>query len=151
MGAAFLARQPGWDDVIAFDMGGTTAKVSLIHAGQPHRTHELEAARIRRFKKGSGLPLRIPVIELIEIGAGGGSIAASDHLGLLAVGPRSSGAVPGPACYGAGGMDATVTDADLVRGYLAPDGFLGGRMTLDVAQAEAALARLGAGLGLDVT
>ncbi len=150
MGAAFLARQAGWDNVIAFDMGGTTAKISLIHGGQPHRTHELEAARIRRFKKGSGLPLRIPVIELIEIGAGGGSIAAADHLGLLAVGPRSAGAVPGPACYGAGGTDATVTDADLVRGYLAPDGFLGGRMTLDTARATVALEALGATLGLDV-
>ena len=150
MGAAFLARQAGWDNVIAFDMGGTTAKISLIHAGQPHRTHELEAARIRRFKKGSGIPLRIPVIELIEIGAGGGSIAASDHLGLLAVGPRSAGAVPGPACYAAGGTDATVTDADLVRGYLAPDSFLGGRMTLDAARATDALRTLGATLGLDV-
>ncbi len=151
MGAAFLARQAGWEDVIAFDMGGTTAKVSLIHAGQPHRTHALETARIRRFKKGSGLPLRLPVIELIEIGAGGGSIAAADHLGLLGVGPRSAGAVPGPACYTAGGTDATVTDADLVLGYLAPDGFLGGRMRLDATLAHAALARLGATLGLDPT
>ncbi len=150
MGAAFLARQAGWDDVIGFDMGGTTAKVSLIHGGQPHRTHELEAARLKRFKKGSGLPLRIPVIELIEIGAGGGSIAAVDGLGLLAVGPRSSGARPGPACYGAGGEDPTVTDADLVRGYLSPDRFLGGRMRLDRARASAALAKLGERLGLDV-
>ncbi len=150
MGAAFLARQAGWDDVIAFDMGGTTAKVSLIHGGQPHRAHELEAARLRRFKKGSGLPLRLPVIELIEIGAGGGSIAARDDLGLLAVGPRSSGARPGPACYGQGGENPTVTDADLVRGYLSPDRFLGGRMRLDRAKAEAALTRLGAELGLDM-
>ena len=149
MGAAFLARQAGWDNVIAFDMGGTTAKISLIHGGQPHRTHELEAARLRRFKKGSGLPLRIPVIELIEIGAGGGSIAAPDSLGLLAVGPRSAGAVPGPACYGAGGTDATVTDADVLRGYLAPDSFLGGRMTLDRTRADAALRALGEPLGLD--
>ena len=149
MGAAFLARQAGWDDVLAFDMGGTTAKLSLIHGGQPHRTHELEAARIRRFKKGSGLPLRIPVIELIEIGAGGGSIAAADELGLLGVGPRSAGAAPGPACYGAGGTEATVTDADVIRGYLDPDAFLGGRMRLDRDAAEAALARLGATLGLD--
>ena len=149
MGAAFLARQAGWNDVIAFDMGGTTAKVSLIHGGQPHRAHELEAARIRRFKKGSGLPLRLPVIELIEIGAGGGSIAQADKLGLLGVGPRSAGAVPGPACYAAGGTDATVTDADLVLGYLAPDGFLGGRMRLDADRATAALTALGASLGLD--
>ncbi|HMK67860.1 MAG TPA: hydantoinase/oxoprolinase family protein, partial [Stellaceae bacterium] len=151
MGAAFLARQAGWEDVIAFDMGGTTAKVSLIHEGLPHRSHELEAARLQRFKKGSGLPLRLPVIELIEIGAGGGSIADVDALGLLRVGPRSSGAVPGPACYGRGGEEATVTDADLVRGYIAPDRFLGGRMRLDRARATAALARLGARLGLGVT
>jgi N-methylhydantoinase A len=150
MGAAFLARQAGWDDVIAFDMGGTTAKLSLIHGGQPHRTHELEAARLRRFRKGSGLPLRLPAIELIEIGAGGGSIAAVDALGLLSVGPRSAGAVPGPACYGAGGEDPTVTDADLVRGYLSPQRFLGGRMRLDRARAEAALQRVGSRLGLDV-
>ena len=151
MGAAFLARQAGWEDVIAFDMGGTTAKVSLIHDGLPHRSHELEAARLQRFKKGSGLPLRLPVIELIEIGAGGGSIADVDDLGLLRVGPRSSGAVPGPACYGRGGEEATVTDADLIRGYIAPDRFLGGRMRLDRARAEAALARLGERLGLGVT
>ncbi len=150
MGAAFLARQAGWDDVIAFDMGGTTAKLSLIHGGQPHRTHELEAARLARFKKGSGLPLRLPAIELIEIGAGGGSIAAVDTLGLLAVGPRSAGAVPGPACYAAGGEDPTVTDADLLRGYLSPDRFLGGRMRLDRALAERAVARLAARLGLDM-
>ncbi len=149
MGAAFLARQAGWDDVIAFDMGGTTAKLSLIHGGQPHRTHELEAARLARFKKGSGLPLRLPAIELIEIGAGGGSIAAVDPLGLLAVGPRSAGAAPGPACYAAGGDDPTVTDADLLRGYLSPDRFLGGRMRLDRARAERAVGRLAARLGLD--
>jgi N-methylhydantoinase A len=150
MGAAFLARQAGWDDVIAFDMGGTTAKLSLIHGGKPHRTHELEAARLRRFRRGSGLPLRLPAIELIEIGAGGGSIAAVDALGLLSVGPRSAGAVPGPACYGAGGEDPTVTDADLVRGYLSPRRFLGGRMRLDRTRAEAALQRVGSRLGLDI-
>jgi N-methylhydantoinase A len=148
MGAAFLARQAGWDDVIGFDMGGTTAKVSLIHGGQPHRAHELEAARLHRFKKGSGLPLRIPVIELIEIGAGGGSIAALDDLGLLAVGPRSAGARPGPCCYGQGGEDPTVTDADLVRGYLSPDRFLGGRMRLDRSLAVGAIEKLGRQIGL---
>ncbi|HEY5300855.1 MAG TPA: hydantoinase/oxoprolinase family protein, partial [Acetobacteraceae bacterium] len=102
------------------------------------------------FKKGSGLPLRLPVIELIEIGAGGGSIAALDPLGLLAVGPRSAGAVPGPACYAAGGEDPTVTDADLLRGYLSPERFLGGRMRLDRARAEEAVARLAASFDLDV-
>ena len=149
MGAAFLASQAGWDEVIAFDMGGTTAKLSLIHGGQPHRTHELEAARLARFKKGSGLPLRLPAIELIEIGAGGGSIASRDALGLLTVGPRSAGAVPGPACYGAGGEHPTVTDADLLRGYLSAQRFLGGRMRLDKPRAEAALTRVGRTLGLD--
>jgi len=149
MGAAFLAKQAGWDNVIAFDMGGTTAKVSLVHGGMPHRTHELEAARLSRFKKGSGLPLRIPVVELIEIGAGGGSIAAVDDLGLLTVGPRSAGAEPGPACYGRGGTLPTVTDADLVRGYLSPQRFLGGRMRLDVEGANDAVAKLGKELNLD--
>ena len=150
MGAAFLARQAGWEDVIAFDMGGTTAKVSLIHGGLPHRSHELEVARLQRFKKGSGVPLRLSTVELIEIGAGGGSIAQVDELGLMRVGPRSSGAVPGPACYGRGGQEPTVTDADLVRGYLAPDRFLGGRMRLDRSRAVAALERLGERLGLGV-
>jgi N-methylhydantoinase A len=150
MGAAFLARQAGWDDVIAFDMGGTTAKVSLIHGGLPHRSHELEVARLQRFKKGSGLPLRLSAIELIEIGAGGGSIAGVDELGLMRVGPRSSGAVPGPACYGRGGEEPTVTDADLIRGYLAPDRFLGGRMRLDRPRAATALERLGERLRLGV-
>jgi N-methylhydantoinase A len=150
MGAAFLAKQAGWDNVIAFDMGGTTAKVSLVHRGLPHRTHELEAARMKRFKKGSGLPLRIPVVELIEIGAGGGSIASVDELGLLAVGPRSAGANPGPACYGLGGTSPTVTDADLVRGYLSPDRFLGRRMRLDRRLAEEAIETLGKQLSLEL-
>jgi len=150
MGAAFLARQAGWGDVIAFDMGGTTAKVSLIHGGLPRRSHEIEAARLQRFKKGSGLPLRLPVIELIEIGAGGGSIASVDELGLLRVGPESSGAVPGPACYGRGGESPTVTDADVIRGYLAPERFLGGRMRLARGRAAEALERLGERLALDL-
>jgi len=148
MGAAFLAKQAGWDNVIAFDMGGTTAKVSLVHGGLPRRTHELEAARLSRFKKGSGLPLRIPVVELIEIGAGGGSIAAIDQLGLLTVGPRSAGAKPGPACYGLGGTLPTVTDADVVRGYLSPERFLGGRMQLNVEMAKDSIAKLGQELKL---
>ena len=150
MGAAFLARQAGWQNVIAFDMGGTTAKVSLVHDGLPHRTHELEAARLSRFKKGSGLPLRIPVVELIEIGAGGGSIASVDDLGLLTVGPKSAGANPGPACYGLGGKNPTVTDADLIRGYLSPSRFLGGRMTLSETLAKEAIAKLGRKIGLDL-
>ena len=99
-------------------MGGTTAKISLITGGQPTRTTELEVARVRRFQKGSGLLLKAPAVDLIEIGAGGGSIARVDALGLLGVGPDSAGADPGPACYGAGGTAATVTDADLLLGYL---------------------------------
>ncbi|MDH3266532.1 MAG: hydantoinase/oxoprolinase family protein, partial [Gammaproteobacteria bacterium] len=129
----------GERDMLCFDMGGTTAKACLIDDGKPLRTTEFEVARVYRFKKGSGLPLRIPVIEMIEIGAGGGSIAQVDHLGLIRVGPESSSADPGPACYGRGGTNATVTDADLVLGYLAADNFLGGDMKLDVEAAEVAL------------
>jgi N-methylhydantoinase A len=151
MMAAHVAQHAGWDRVIAFDMGGTTAKVSLIHHGAPHRTHEIEVARVHRFKKGSGLPLRVPVVQLIEIGAGGGSIAWADNLGLLKVGPRSAGAAPGPACYGRGGEDATVTDADVYLGHIGAESFLGGRMRLDRAAADAALDRLAARLKLDRT
>jgi N-methylhydantoinase A len=129
----------GERDMLCFDMGGTTAKACLIDNGKPLRTTEFEVARVYRFKKGSGLPLRIPVIEMIEIGAGGGSIAKVDHLGLIQVGPESSSADPGPACYGLGGTSSTVTDADLVLGYLAADNFLGGDMKLDVDAAKAAL------------
>jgi N-methylhydantoinase A len=139
MAAAHMATTCGFKDVVAFDMGGTTAKVSLVHDGVPARTHLMEVARAHRFKRGSGFPVRVPTVDLIEIGAGGGSIAWVDDLGLLKVGPRSSGAVPGPACYGKGGTDPTVTDADLELGYLAPDSFLGGAMTLDTAAASQAL------------
>jgi N-methylhydantoinase A len=129
----------GERDMLCFDMGGTTAKACLIDDAKPLRTTEFEVARVYRFKKGSGLPLRIPVIEMIEIGAGGGSIAHVDHLGLIQVGPESSGADPGPACYDLNGENATVTDADLVLGYLAADNFLGGDMKLSVEAAKAAL------------
>ena len=134
-----IGELAGEKNVLCFDMGGTTAKASLIEDGEPLRTTEFEVARVYRFKKGSGLPLKIPVIDMIEIGAGGGSIASVDHLGLVQVGPESSSADPGPACYGRGGADATVTDADLVLGYLAADNFLGGDMRLDVEAAEQAL------------
>lgn len=141
----------GERDIFCFDMGGTTAKACLIDDGEPLRGTEFEVARVFRFKKGSGLPLRIPVIDMIEIGAGGGSIARVDRLGLLQVGPDSSSADPGPACYGRGGQDPTVTDADLVLGYLGADSFLGGDMKLDVAAARAAMAaRIGEPLGLSV-
>jgi N-methylhydantoinase A len=151
MSAAHLTRITGLGDTVAFDMGGTTAKVSLIHNGVPARTHLMEVARVHRFKKGSGLPVRVPTVELIEIGAGGGSVAAVNDLRLLKVGPRSSGAMPGPACYGRGGTEPTVTDADLHLGYLSPDSFLGGSMKLDVTAAERALDRLASELGTDRT
>jgi len=138
--AAHFARRLGKPNVVAFDMGGTTAKISLISGGRPTRTRELEVARVRRFQKGSGLLLKAPAVDLIEIGAGGGSIAQLDALGLLAVGPDSAAADPGPACYGTGGTLPTVTDADLLLGYLNADYFLGGNMRLDPERAAAAVA-----------
>jgi N-methylhydantoinase A/oxoprolinase/acetone carboxylase beta subunit len=121
-------------------MGGTTAKAALIDNGEAQRSLDFEVARVDRFRKGSGLPLKVPVIDMIEIGAGGGSIARVDRLGLVRVGPESASSDPGPACYGLGGARPTVTDADLVLGYLGAESFLGGAMKLDVAAAEAALA-----------
>ncbi|MBT5239738.1 MAG: hydantoinase/oxoprolinase family protein [Rhodospirillaceae bacterium] len=146
---SMIGELAGETNVFCFDMGGTTAKASLIENGVPMRTTEFEVARVYRAKKGSGLPLRVPVIEMIEIGAGGGSIAKINSLGLVQVGPESSSAYPGPACYGQGGTDATVTDADLILGYLAADSFLGGDMTLDVESATKALQQnLGEPLGI---
>ncbi|MDA0342458.1 MAG: hydantoinase/oxoprolinase family protein [Proteobacteria bacterium] len=136
--------------VLAFDMGGTTAKAGIAVDGKPNVTHVFEFGRVQRFKRGSGLPVVAPSIDLIEIGAGGGSIARLNQLGLMQVGPQSAGAEPGPACYGQGGTEATVTDADLVLGYLDADNFLGGAMRLDVEAARAALARMGDRLGLGV-
>lgn len=135
-------------NLISFDMGGTTAKIGLIVNGEPAKTKAFEVARVHRFKKGSGMPVSVPAIELVEIGAGGGSIASIDALGLMKVGPRSAGAAPGPACYGFGGSEPTVTDADLVLGYLDPDYFLGGKMTLDKDAAVSVMAPLGERLGL---
>lgn len=129
--AAFLGEHLNESNLLSFDMGGTTAKGALIRDGRPLRRYEFEVAREYEFKPGSGLPLRIPVIDMIEIGAGGGSIASVDNRKLLAVGPRSAGAEPGPACYGRGGTLATLTDANLTLGYLVSDSFLAGRMTLD--------------------
>ncbi len=143
LAAAQAGMLSGHRDLLSFDMGGTTAKLCVIEDGQPLKTHEFEVDRVYRFRKGSGLPVRIPVIDMIEIGAGGGSIARVDSLGLLKVGPESSGAVPGPVCYRQGGTEPTVTDADLVLGYLDPDYFLGGKMQLDVDGAREALGRLG--------
>ncbi len=137
--AAEIARQRGLDKVLSYDMGGTTAKICLIDELKPQTNRAFEVARIYRFKKGSGLPLRIPVIEMVEIGAGGGSIARVDRLRRITVGPDSAGADPGPACYGRGGTAPTVTDADLLLGRIDPTGFSGGRMALDRDAAEAAL------------
>ncbi len=142
LSALNTARANGIDSILAFDMGGTTAKACVGVGGEPLIAHSFECARVHRFKRGSGLPILIPSIDLIEIGAGGGSIAHVNDLGLLNVGPQSAGAVPGPACYPQGGREATVTDADLVLGYLNPDNFLGGEMTLSVDAANAALGRL---------
>ncbi|MCE2528774.1 MAG: hydantoinase/oxoprolinase family protein [Acidimicrobiia bacterium] len=151
LAAAAVGTAMGRDSLLSFDMGGTTAKLSVVDGGEPLVTHDFEVDRRYRFKKGSGLPVRVPVIEMIEIGAGGGSIARVDSLGLLKVGPDSAGADPGPVCYSRGGNSPTVTDADLVLGYLDPDYFLGGAMKLDVAAAEASIAgSIGDRLGMSV-
>jgi N-methylhydantoinase A len=126
-------------DMFCFDMGGTTAKSCLIQKGQAGLVSTFEVGRVQRFKKGSGLPIQVPVVDLMEIGAGGGSIARMNKMGLLQVGPESAGADPGPACYRRGGGNPTVTDADLVLGYLDPDYFLGGSMPLDIAASQKAL------------
>jgi N-methylhydantoinase A len=147
--AACIARQHGLDHVVSFDMGGTTAKICFIDKARPQTARAFEVARIYRFVKGSGLPLRIPVIEMVEIGAGGGSIAAVDALGRIAVGPQSAGSEPGPVCYGRGGREPTVTDADLALGRIDPATFSGGKMLLDAAAAKTAIAeRIGNKLSL---
>ena len=146
--AAWLGARAGHEDLLAFDMGGTTAKLCLVDGGEPLVTHLFEAGRERRFIPGSGLPLKISALELIEIGAGGGSIARVDALGLLKVGPESAGSDPGPACYGQGGTEPTVTDAALALGYLDPGFFAGGSMPLDPEAAAAAMATLAERSGL---
>lgn len=139
--AARIARDLGLDRVVALDMGGTTAKICLIDDGAPQFSRAFEVDRSYRFRKGSGLPVRIPVIEMVEIGAGGGSIAAVDRLGRIQVGPESAGSAPGPACYGRGGERPTVTDANLVLGRLHSQRFAGGSIALDSHAAAAALLR----------
>ncbi len=147
--ASRIAKQHELDQVISFDMGGTTAKICLIDRAQPQTNRLFEVARIYRFLKGSGLPLRIPVIEMVEIGAGGGSIARIDAMGRIAVGPDSAGSEPGPVCYARGGVEPTVTDADVVLGRIDPATFSGGSMSLDVAGAMHQVgSRLGERLGL---
>lgn len=149
--AARLAAERGEAEIVSFDMGGTTAKICLIENGRPLKARSFEVDRSSRFMKGSGLPVRIPVIEMVEIGAGGGSHAAVDQLGRITVGPTSAGADPGPACYGRGGKRPTVTDADLVLGRIDPVGFAGGRIALDRDAARGALmTAVGEPLGSDV-
>ncbi len=131
LSAIYYGKQIKEKNILSFDMGGTTAKMGLIKDGKPTISDNFEIGRVHRFKKGSGLPVKIPTIELIEIGAGGGSIAHVDELGLLKVGPESAGADPGPACYERGNKYPTVTDANLVLGIINPDNFLGGRMQLN--------------------
>ncbi len=147
LAASHYAEVLGLDRLMSFDMGGTTAKACLIEDRKPLVSGVFEADRKYRFMEGSGMPVTIPSIDMIEIGAGGGSIAHVDDLGLLKVGPHSAGAEPGPACYGRGGQQPTVTDADLVLGLLDANNFLGGDMPLDLSAAEAAMARTGALLG----
>ncbi len=151
LSALNTARNNGLARILSFDMGGTTAKACVAVGGEPLIAHSFECARVSRFARGSGLPILIPSIDLMEIGAGGGSIAHVNALGLLNVGPSSAGADPGPACYGQGGIEATVTDADLVLGYLNADNFLGGEMKLRKDLAQAALQKLAARLGLSAT
>ena len=137
--AAGIAARYGLDRVLSYDMGGTTAKICLIEDSVPKTAKTFEVARTYRFKKGSGMPISIPVIEMVEIGAGGGSIASVDRMGQIRVGPQSAGSEPGPACYGNGGTNPTVTDADLVLGRLDPDDFAGGTIALSRSAAEGAL------------
>lgn len=139
MAASFIARLSNLENVVSFDMGGTTAKMCLVEGGQPDHKYDFEAGRVQRFVKGSGLPLKVSVVDMIEIGAGGGSIARIDQSSdLMKVGPRSAGSKPGPVCYGLGGREPTVTDSDLVLGRLNQDYFLGGEMPLDLDGVKAA-------------
>ncbi len=151
MAGVFFGTHLEEENLLCFDMGGTTAKACVIYEGKPEITNHFEAGRVKRFKKGSGLPVRIPVIDLIEIGAGGGSIARVNNIGLLTVGPDSASSTPGPVCYNRGGEDPTVTDADLVLGYLNADYFLGGEMQLSVEAARKAIEiKLAKPLGISI-
>ncbi len=150
LAAAQIARSLGEAHALGFDMGGTTAKICLIEDGEPATENRFEVARTSRFQKGSGLPILSPTVDLVEIGAGGGSIAQISDLGLIRVGPQSAGATPGPACYAQGGAQPTVTDANLLLGYLNPDFFLGGAMQLDTDKAREAVSSLAGELDMSV-
>ena len=148
--AAHIAGRYGLDKVLSFDMGGTTAKICLIRDQTPKTSRVFEVARTYRFKKGSGMPISIPVIDMVEIGAGGGSLAHVDAMRQIRVGPESAGSEPGPACYGRGGLRPGVTDADLVLGKLDPDNFAGGTIPLHPVESEKALtAEIGQTLDMD--
>jgi N-methylhydantoinase A len=150
--ASYVARESGISDVLSFDMGGTTAKICLFDDASPLTVRDFEVARAYRFKKGSGLPVRIPVVEMVEIGAGGGSLAHVSGVGVITVGPESAGSEPGPACYGRGGEKPTITDSNLVIGRIAPDHFAGGSMRIDPAASVQALRKhVATPLGLDET
>jgi N-methylhydantoinase A/oxoprolinase/acetone carboxylase beta subunit len=148
LGAAFYGRKSGHPNLLSFDMGGTTAKACLIRDGAPLVVNEFEVARKHTFRRGSGYPVRLPAVDMLEIGAGGGSIASVDVRGLIAVGPESAGSLPGPVCYGRGGSRPTVTDANLLLGYLGPKSFLGDDQRFDERAARAALAELGKKVGM---
>jgi N-methylhydantoinase A len=150
--AARIAARAGLDEVLSFDVGGTTAKLCLIDNARPQTSRQFEIARAARFIKGSGMPVRIPVIEMIEIGAGGGSIAAVDRLGRLTVGPKSAGSEPGPVAFGRGGTEPTVTDSDITLGYIRPETFAEGHIKIDPDASKQALTQtIGAKLDLDAT
>lgn len=148
--AAYYGKLTNTQNMVAFDMGGTTAKACVIENFKPALNYDhFEVARVHRFKKGSGMPLKAPSIDMIEIGAGGGSIARKDELGFLKVGPESAESNPGPVCYDLGGVEPTVTDANLVLGYLDPSYFLGGKMRLNKELAWEAIGRLASSLDID--
>jgi N-methylhydantoinase A len=149
LAGAYFGERSSCSNVLAFDMGGTTAKLAVVDDGEPLVEYSFEASRERRFLEGSGLPINISTVKLIEIGAGGGSIAHIDDLGLLKVGPQSAGSVPGPACYQRGGKQPTVTDANLMLGYLDPAFFAGGTMRIDVGAARTAIGGLASAAAMD--
>jgi len=148
--AAFLGKKSGYSEMLSFDMGGTTAKMCVISSGKPNHASSFEVGRLERFKRGSGIPINIDTLDLIEIGAGGGSIAEIDELGMLKVGPGSAGADPGPACYNLGGKEPTVTDANLILGHINKHSFLGGKMKLNEEKARNAIGKLSKKLKLNI-
>ena len=149
--ASFLGKKSGFSDLLSFDMGGTTAKMCVITNGRPNHASSFEVGRLDRFKRGSGIPINIDTLDLIEIGAGGGSIAEIDDLGMLKVGPGSAGAEPGPACYDLGGLEPTVTDANLILGHIDKDSFLGGKMKLSEEKAKRSMGKLAKKLKMSIT